>query len=341
MKQHQTVESYLAYEADDFLADEYFQEWVKYNHPETAMFWQRLQEQHPEKKEAIQDAFELLNRMRFKTHIPDESRTRRIWENIDTHTRKDNIRGINQYYKKMLAAASILLLLALGFWQWRKTPFIYQHTGSGEVTRVSLPDHSEVVLNANSQLKYAGNFGTQSKRELWIEGEAFFAVAHVTDENGVLRPFVVHSADLDVWVTGTAFNVYARHELTRVVLNHGSVTVQFKDNRQAARKLQPGQMLEYGGTQKELLLQPVDTLLHTAWRQQRFIFANTTLKEAALIIEDYFGCKVVFKDQELASYRITAEINAPSIAMMDTLLSKALNIRVTKEGNMLILQKRP
>ncbi|PSL43061.1 FecR family protein [Chitinophaga niastensis] len=341
MKQHPTVDGYLTYDANDFLADEYFQEWVKYNHPETAMFWQQLQELHPEKKKVIQEAFDLLSSMRFKTRTPDESRTRRIWEYIDVHTPEHNIRHINWHYKKMLAAASILLLIVLGFWQWRKTQFIYKDTAGSEISRILLPDHSEVILNANSRLKYAKDFNTNNKRELWIEGEAFFSVKPFTDGEGKSQPFIVHSTDLDVLVTGTAFNVYARRQLTRVVLNHGRVTIQFKNNRETARQLLPGEMLEYNETKKSLLQQPVDTLLFTSWKQQRFIFTNTPLKEVAQIIEDFYGCKVVFKDQELASYKITAEIDAPDIASLDTLLSKALNIRVTKDGNTLILESKP
>ncbi|NSL85688.1 DUF4974 domain-containing protein [Chitinophaga sp. Mgbs1] len=338
MKQHQTVDGYLAYNTDDFLADEYFQEWVKYRRPEADAFWMRLQELHPEKRGPIEEAAGLLSQLRFKTHTPDETRIRRIWENIDKHTPENNIRRISFPYKKLLAAACLILVITLGFWQWRKNAFIYKNTTGGETARVLLPDHSEVILNGNSRLKYAPDFGAGNKRELWIEGEAFFTVQH-TDAGGKAQPFIVHSPELDVLVTGTAFNVYARRQLTRVVLHHGRVTIQFKDGREGNRQLQPGDMLEYGSHPETLRQQQVDTLRFASWQQRRFVFTNNTLEEVARAIEDYYGCKVVLKNPELSSYRVSAEIDAPDMASLDTLLSKALNIHVTRDGNTLLLQQ--
>jgi transmembrane sensor len=339
MKEQHTIADYLRYNTNDFLTDEYFQEWVKYQHPETIAFWQQLLQQHPEKKKEIEEAYELLLHLRFSSRPPGADRASRMWQYIDAHTPEHKVRRINLRSKWMLAAASIIFIISFGIWEWSREHYIYLTTINSEISTIILPDNSAVILNANSRLKYARDFGTHNNRELWIEGEAFFTVQHHTNTNNQPPSFVVHTSNLDVQVTGTTFNVYTRRQQTRVVLNHGGVVVHFKDKQLAGKTMLPGNMLEYT-TQQLPVLHPVDTLLFTSWKMKRFLFANTTLKEVAQIMEDFYGCKVIFKDPELASLRITADMDIPNITMLDAVLSQTLNIRIQKDGDTLILQKK-
>src|SRR5690606_1418983 len=55
----------------------------------------------------------------------------------------------------------------------------------GKTFRIQLADRTMVYLNAGTQLKYPKQF-TETERRVYLEGEAYFEVAH--DEN---VPFIV------------------------------------------------------------------------------------------------------------------------------------------------------
>jgi len=66
-----------------------------------------------------------------------------------------------------------------------------------------LPDGSEVYLTKGSRLNYTENFNKEL-REVSIKGEAFFTVTSNPD-----KPFIVHTGEAKIKVTGTSFNVSA------------------------------------------------------------------------------------------------------------------------------------
>jgi ferric-dicitrate binding protein FerR (iron transport regulator) len=76
----------------------------------------------------------------------------------------------------------------------------------GSKTRTLLPDGSTVWLNAGSKIIYPSSFNA-SVREVTLQGEAFF---DVVKQPG--RPFIVHAADINIKVLGTAFNVKSYDE---------------------------------------------------------------------------------------------------------------------------------
>src|SRR5437588_18774 len=74
-------------------------------------------------------------------------------------------------------------------------------TQNGSRTNLVLPDGTRVWLNAGSRITYDKNYGI-TLREVGLTGEAFFDVAHNSG-----KPFVIHTARIDIKVLGTRFNV--------------------------------------------------------------------------------------------------------------------------------------
>src|SRR6185436_7434874 len=72
---------------------------------------------------------------------------------------------------------------------------------AGARSHVLLPDGSQVWLNSESKLIYAGVF-SDSTREVRLEGEGYFDI--VKDPS---HPFIVHTDGIDVRVLGTTFNL--------------------------------------------------------------------------------------------------------------------------------------
>ncbi|RZM01545.1 MAG: FecR family protein, partial [Pedobacter sp.] len=95
-------------------------------------------------------------------------------------------------------------------------------TPRGGQYRINLPDGTKVLLNAASSLTFPISFAGQAERFVELSGEAYFEVAHNSQQ-----PFVVSSANQKIQVLGTVFNInaYADEPATVTTLLEGSVKV--------------------------------------------------------------------------------------------------------------------
>src|SRR5690606_40088 len=85
---------------------------------------------------------------------------------------------------------------------------LVEKSSVGERKSFQLPDGSKVMLNSASTIQVSKNFN-ETTRELTLSGEAFFDVASNPE-----KPFIIHTASMDVKVLGTIFNVKAYDEET-------------------------------------------------------------------------------------------------------------------------------
>lgn len=116
------------------------------------------------------------------------------------------------------AAIAASLLLFFGLFQMFYFSNVNQ-TGFGASEVLTLPDNSQVTLNAKSKLSYPNLF--QYNRTLCLEGEGFFEV-----QKG--SAFTVETALGNVTVLGTKFNVNAHSDYFEVVCYEGKVRVESK-----------------------------------------------------------------------------------------------------------------
>lgn len=143
-----------------------------------------------------------------------------------------------------------MALLLIGLWSYG---YFFREqrveTGNAQLRTVTLYDGSLVTLNANSQLRIPSRFAWLTDRQVWINGEAFFAVQKVhDDETGHYRKFTVHTRRADVAVLGTRFTVYSRPQRTQIVLEEGRVELTDPATRQLLT-MKPGQLVAYVGKQ--------------------------------------------------------------------------------------------
>ncbi len=89
----------------------------------------------------------------------------------------------------------------------------------GKKSKLVLSDGTLVWLNAGSRFAFPQKFNGK-KREVFLQGEAYFEVAKNED-----HPFVVSTGTVNVEVLGTKFNVcaYKSDDFTETVLLEGSV----------------------------------------------------------------------------------------------------------------------
>jgi ferric-dicitrate binding protein FerR (iron transport regulator) len=116
----------------------------------------------------------------------------------------------------MRIASALILGLALYYFLFQQN-VVRVETGVGEKMAITLPDASTVRLNALSEIAF--NEGTwDTKREVTLEGEAFFDVARGAR-------FDVVSPAGRVSVLGTEFNVRHRGRIFEVHCFEGQVKV--------------------------------------------------------------------------------------------------------------------
>ena len=116
---------------------------------------------------------------------------------------------------KYAAAASILLF---GTWfMWPANTMVTVTAEAGEQIMGMLPDQSMYTLNAGSELTYDSE-DWKTERSLHLMGEAFFEV-----EKG--EKFQVNTANGQVKVLGTSFNVRSRDANLEVICRTGKVGV--------------------------------------------------------------------------------------------------------------------
>lgn len=156
-------------------------------------------------------------------------------------------------------------------------------TPRGGRFRITLPDGTEVWLNAASSLKYPTAFKGKERR-VEVSGEAFFEVAQ-----DAARPFVVsiHGKE-NVTVLGTAFNVnaYAEEPSVNTTLLSGSIRIREK-------VLQPGEQASLKGTVLEV--HPVRDLAQvTAWKEGLFDFHHADLKTVMRQLARWYDVEVVY-----------------------------------------------
>jgi transmembrane sensor len=179
-------------------------------------------------------------------------------------------------------------------------------TAQGGQYRIVLPDGSKVWLNAMTTLKYPTRFA-KGKREVELDGEAYFEVDHDPYKTGKTVPFIVKSRGQEVRVLGTTFNInaYTDEELVRTTLVQGSVQVTNLVS-QAVNKLKPGMQSDVKAA--NTLISTADVFNATAWKDGFFSFRNASLEDLMKQLRRWYGVEVSFEGT-MPVMRINGEVN--------------------------------
>jgi len=179
-----------------------------------------------------------------------------------------------------------------------------QVTTSGQKLTVTLSDGSVVKLNSNTILRYPKSFEADS-REVYLTGEAFFDV-----KKDSLRPFRIHTGELTTQVLGTSFNVKHLQDVVTVCVATGKVSVS---NGIFAEQLLPSEKADYSRTTKKIIKAVTNLDNELAWKENIIVFDDTSLNDAALTLEAWYGVKVIFDNDALKHCVITGKFDAMAL----------------------------
>ena len=199
----------------------------------------------------------------------------------NTYQNRPKVKSMNWIKPLIRVAAMVIILLGIYFTLFNKD-LVEERTLAKEKTTISLPDLSQVTLNADSEIKYSFD-SWNSKRQLNLKGEAYFKVA-----NG--KTFDVNTAHGVVTVVGTEFNVKARDNYFEVVCYEGVVRVV---SDTITRQLLAGDTYRI---LHKLFIEGKTSDVKPLWTIDRSRFKAVPLNEVFKELERQYNIKVDYKN---------------------------------------------
>jgi ferric-dicitrate binding protein FerR (iron transport regulator) len=308
----------------EIIEDESFIRWVKNNSWQDANYWEEKIRQNPEIMEDTEAAKKLIEHFSANDSPVEKDYLDGIWDKIDNATtEKGRIRPFRSIYLYAASAAAVLIFLVIGLLPQMET----FTTENGEITNVTLPDDSEVSLNAGSQIVYSGNrFNTH--RKVQLTGEAYFKVSKG-------NTFSVVTTEGTIKVLGTTFNVRSRDKKLSVICYTGKVKVSdhftsvYLTKGEKTAKL-PGEILQDA--------QPTDTNEGLKWRNGLFYFQNTSLKEVLAELSRQYDAVIYLPESEEKRVITTSFDNKNITSALFNILWP-LNLKAENKDGKYIVQK--
>lgn len=167
---------------------------------------------------------------------------------------------------------------------------------AGQRVNLTLPDETNVWLNACSEMKYPAAF-TGDKREITLNGEAYFEVTHNAD-----KPFIVQTNKCNIEVLGTKFNVEAYNDSKDFCtsLLEGSVKIVEREKPSDNLILTPNQQATL--VNGHLSSEPIADFDLFRWKEGLICFRNMHFKELMTRFEKCYGIHIIIENTNLADY---------------------------------------
>lgn len=326
---------------DELLSDDGFLAWYFKTDRAKIAYWDNLIKNDPVQKKLVDEAVSIIEAIKISEGTVDPGEAeKKLFEKINEINpgnpgdAKVIRMGARKKWLRWAAAAVFLVIIGFGaytYFQGGKNGF---ETRYAEIRQESFPDGSQVTLNANSQIVFDKNWRKKGDkdREVWLKGEAFFQVKKTARESR----FIVHTSHFDIIVTGTEFNVVDRNEKTNVLLTEGSVLIQGANGENISMK--PGDFVEFSNNQVQKKTTKDNQVL--AWKERKFIFEKTPMKEVGANIEDLYGISVTFGDTTAADDSISAILPNDNLDVFLQSLETTQNYEIIKNNDGILIKTK-
>lgn len=206
----------------------------------------------------------------------------------------------------------------------------------GSKTKMTLPDGTEVWLNAGSRMVYSQGFGMTDRR-LEFEGEGFFEVQRNAD-----LPFAIHTRELDVTVLGTKFNFrnYADDETVTVDLLEGKVALDNHLQDMETRYLSPSEKMVLDKATGDMEIVTAEAERAKVWTDDVLLFDEELLPEIARSLERAYDVQIVISNPTLETARFYGRFDRQKQSIYDILniLSSTGRMQYEIKGDVVVLK---
>ena len=355
---------YLNYTVEDFVLDKEFREWVIKPNKELNLFWQNWLEKHPEKREVVRQAVEIIINLPIRLYEITEEEIEDLSSNLErsierseeplpglqpteiplnAHVISSQLARTNSssnIKKWVFVAATALLAIGFSYYLSRvsnsnflekevnKTKLTVRENPKGNKSTLFLSDGSKVILNAASKISFPHPF-KEYHREVYLEGEAFFEVEK--DEN---RPFRVVTQNMTTTVLGTSFNVRAYPEDLdiRVSLTTGKVTIDKLNKEANPQVLSPGEQLIYLKSEDTFRKTKFDLKEVVAWKDNILFFRDASEATVIKRLEYWYNVDIKVLNRSPNTWAINAAFDKKPLESVLRTLSYTMNFDFSIEG---------
>jgi transmembrane sensor len=202
-------------------------------------------------------------------------------------------------------------------------------TPKGGQYQISLPDGTQVWLNAASAIKFPVSFSKSKQRRVELNGEAYFEVAR-----NKKQPFVVKTKRQEVEVLGTHFDVksYSDEQNTKTTLLEGSVRLN------GETFLKPGQQGLSSGNGLKVKQVNVDDEMD--WKNKQFILNDEDLQSVMRRLARWYDVDVVYEGEPADIQFIGVVSSTRNISGVLKLMKRTGKVDFRIEGRTITVLKK-
>lgn len=205
-----------------------------------------------------------------------------------------------------MAAAAVLLVCSALYLEWpalqnslHPVKLTVLQVPADQKKEITLADHSQVWVNAGSEIKYPKNFNGRV-REVYLSGEAYFDIAHDAH-----RPFIIHTGKVITTVLGTAFNIREDKSKSTIEITVSRGKVSVANGEKLLGVLTPDQQISFNTVKEETIRETVNADAVIAWQQSGVHFDDVRFADAVLQLQQRFHVKIDFANDKLKDCRFT------------------------------------
>ncbi|WP_310560598.1 FecR family protein [Flavobacterium sp.] len=270
------------------------------------------------------DAYEKIKIYSAQLKVGDFDETQAL-EKVLSH-KKDTVKTIPLHKNWMFRVAAILLI-ALGITvAMQNFTTQNQFASNGKRTSFLLPDNSEVVLNAGSEIEYK-KWNWKKNRNLELHGEAYFKVAKG-------EKFEVKTSLGKVAVLGTQFNVKARKNRFDITCFEGRVKVNYKYKEII---LTHGQSVSF---ENEKQVNAKATSAKPEWLENKIDLYKEKLPNITDEIQRQYNVNISIKSG-LSNELFTGKIPTDNLDIALEIIATTYNLEIKKiDPNTIIFEKK-
>ncbi len=225
------------------------------------------------------------------------------------------------------AAILVLPLLFVSIWALLNTKQIEpnEEFAMQEITcpvgmrsQVTLPDGSQVWLNAESTIKYALPF-VRENRTVELFGEAFLDVTKNTNS-----PFSIQSGNVKVNVVGTQFNFksYGNDNRIEVTLKEGKINLDLMlgNAESSSTEMLPGDHFVFDKITHKAFVKNQDIDNFLGWKDNKLVLDETPILEMKKILERWYDVEIEIADKSIENYKFTTTFENETLEQVLELL---------------------
>ena len=198
-------------------------------------------------------------------------------------------------------------------------------TTTSSTFRAELPDGSVVVMNRNSELHYADDFGDEN-RTIRLKGEAYFDV-----KTDATKPFIINAGKAQVEVLGTSFTVTAYDSSTdiKVIVETGMVKLSVPERKQEIQ-LTSGEKGTFVANSGSVISQQNEDANYQSWNTMKIVFIDESLAAVVETLNRTYHANIILSVAVSDSCALTVTFDQQSLESVLKVLESTLNLTIVR-----------